>query len=200
MIAAAAVSLMAAACSGGGGSGVATLEDTATTQVQDASIVEAEVSQEEALLAFAACMRENGIEDFEDPDVSDVGGVRFNFRGGGEAVDIDREAMRAAMEACREHIDGLAFGPGGGDFDQTEIEDQLVAFAACMRDQGIDVADPELGGGTGSRPFSDLDFDDADVRAAMEGCQAEFGGELRLPGTGGGPPAGGDGRPGDPGA
>lgn len=196
LIAIAAMSLVVAACSDDGGSaGIASLEDTAPIQVQSDAGADAEVSEEDALLEFAACMRENGVEDFEDPDVSAEGEVQFNFRGGGEASDVDRETQREAMQTCRESIEGLAFGPGGGEFDQTEMQDNLVAFAACMRVEGIDMDDPDLSAGReGGGPFGDLDFEDADVQAAMEVCQAEFGGEMRIPGTGGGP-GGGNARP-----
>ena len=201
LLAVAAMSLVVAACSAGSGaSGVATLEDTAedraAIQGQADDGTASEVTQEEALLEFAACMRENGVEDFEDPSLSADGGVGFTFRGGVDGADIDREVIRAAMETCREELDGVALGPGGGDFDLTEIQDQLIAFAACMRDQGVDMPDPEIGGEPGAGgPFGDVDFEDPDVQAAMEICQAEFGGEVRVPGAGRGP-GGGDGATG----
>ena len=78
------------------------------------------------------------------------------------------------------------------DFDLTEIEDQLVAFATCMRGQGIDMDDPDLtdfapggAGGADGGPFGDIDIDDPEVQAALEVCQAEIAfGQ-------GAPPAGG---------
>ena len=80
---------------------------------------DAEVSEEDALLEFAACMRENGVEDFEDPDVSAEGEVQFNFRGGGEASDVDRETQIHGLAAVlgfvsNTGIAGLTVGGGFG--------------------------------------------------------------------------------------
>ena len=181
----AAMLLVLGACSSdsGGDDGVASLEDTATetTVVAGGDSEEVTVSDQEILNEFAACMRDNGVEDFEDPIVNADGSVEFGFGGGGELAADDREAMEAAFAECGDLIDGLSFGPGGADFDITEIEDQLVAFAACMRDQGIDLDDPDLSdfapGGDGDGrggPFGDIDIDDPDVQAALEVCQDEI--------------------------
>lgn len=194
-----AMALAVAACSGDSeSSGVASLDDSPSeTLITDGSETATDVDDQEALNEFAACMRENGVEDFEDPIVDADGTVEFGFVVEGEVGDGDRDAMRTAMEACREHLEGISLGRGDGGFDETEIQDQLVEFAACMREQGIDMDDPDLSSfGTGGEPgaggpFGDLDFQDADVQAAMEICQGEF---AFGPGGGAGGGAGG-GRP-----
>lgn len=101
-------------------------------------------------------------------------------------------------------LERAAFGPGGGNFDETELQDNLLAMAECLRDQGLDVDDPDLsnfgpvaggpppddeasedegdGEGTAGTPrtrvfsiFGDLDMDDPVVQAAIEACQEEIG-------------------------
>ena len=119
--------------------GVASLEDTPTTTVV-ASANDASADDEDTLLEFASCMRDNGVEDFEDPSIGADGVPEFNLRGGGS--DTDRDVVREAFEACSEHLEGLAFGPGS--IDVTELADTLVEFAACMRDNGYDMPDPDL--------------------------------------------------------
>lgn len=193
LILVAALAVAVAACSSADGAEVASLDGVSLVQSEPGEAVE--TNDEDAILAFAACMRENGIEDFEDPDVSADGNVQFRFGGGGAASDVDRETVQAARELCSEYLDGLAFGPGGGDFDETERQDQLLAFAECMRAEGIDMDDPDLSGGPGGGGlFGDVDLSDPDAQAALEVCQAEFGGQLRVPGAGGGGRQGG--RPG----
>lgn len=74
------------------------------------------------------CLRENGV-DVEDPDGD--GAVAL---GGG-----DPAAMEKAMEACREYM------PNGGEVQAVSPE-QLTyyrAYAQCMRDEGIDMGDPD---------------------------------------------------------
>jgi len=185
--------LLAAACSGGEASEVASLDTTDTTLAQE-SAVDAAVSDEDALLEFSACMRENGAEDFEDPTINADGVPEFGLRSlGGEE---DREVIEAAFEACQDHLEGLAFGPGSVDF--TEMEDSLVEFAACMRENGYDMPDPDLsnfGNGGGGREEGgglfggQLDRDDPDFISAMGECSYIF--ENLSFGRGGGPAGGG---------
>lgn len=183
-----------AACSGDTGSQVASLTELTDSMVSDDMVtddatVEDNPSDEEALLAFSACMREHGLEDFEDPDIGADGDVRFGFRDLAATADVDRETVGAAMDACRGHLDGLAIGPGSGD--RTEIEDQLYEFAACMRDNGYDMPDPDFTGEPGqgaAGPFGEIDPDDPSFRSALESCEDVFGGALRF---GGGRPGGG---------
>ena len=147
---------------------------------------DADLSDEERLLRFADCMRDNGV-DFPDPVVEADGTVKFGFRpgagGAGAAQDLGRDPdLPAAREACEDLLEGLSFGPGSGNFDTTELQDTLLEFAQCMRDNGVDMGDPDLsdfgpGGnrddGEGGGPFGGIDFEDPDVAAALEVCQAE---------------------------
>ena len=152
-----------------------------------------DLTDEEQLLAFAECMRENGV-DFPDPVVEADGTVTFGFRpGGGFAAlrEIGRDPdLPAAREACQGLVEGLAFGPGPGGFDMIELQDRLLEFAQCMRDNGIDIGDPDLSrfapgaddGGQPGGPFGVIDTDDPDFAPAFEICQQQ----LPQPGQGGG--------------
>ena len=148
--------------------------------------MDADLSDEERLLHFADCMRDNGV-DFPDPVVEADGTVRFGFRPGAGGAGAAQELVRdpdlpAAREACEGLLQGLSFGPGSGNFDTTELQDALLEFARCMRDNGVNIGDPDLrdfgpgrGGGDGPAggPFAGIDFEDPDVAAALEVCQAE---------------------------
>ncbi len=194
ILVAATVVLLAVACSGSDVDGVASLEETATTIAEEATSDSA-ADDEEILLEFAACMRENGAEGFEDPSINADGVPEFGFRG--SADEVDRDAMEAAFEACQDKLEGLAFGPGS--IDLTEVEDTLVEFAGCMRDNGYDMPDPDLsnignrgeggsGGGPGGGPFGgDIDPDDPDFLSALEECESIF---ETLPFVGRGPGGG----------
>jgi hypothetical protein len=198
------VALLVAACGGSGGDGVATLsgDDGATTTTADPA---SQQSTEEAILAFSACMRDNGVEDFEDPDISADGSIQFRFgpgsggRSGEPPTQEERDTIRQAFQACSEYLQGLAFGPGS--IDRSEIEDNLYEFAACMRDNGYDMPDPDLSAlgppssgqddGEFQGPFGDIDPDDPTFQTALAACQDIFGGGFVFGGPGG--PGGGRG-------
>ena len=193
-----ALGLLASACGGSDDSdGVASLEteDTVAASVDAGDQSTDEVDAEQAMLDLAACLRDQGL-DIEDPTVDADGNVQFGgFRGAAAEGNVDREAMRAAMNSCQEQLDGVVLGFGGRDFDPTELEDTMVEYAACMRDNGYDMDDPDLsafgpgsGGGEpgegGGGPFGAIDRDDPDFVTANETCGDILAG---LPGSGTGP-------------
>ncbi len=174
---------------------------TSGSSDQDPASAADDMTDEERLLEFAECMRENDV-DFPDPVVEADGTVNFGFRPGGGggpgALQRLREIGRdpdlpAAREACEQLLEGLAFGPGSGGFDLTELQDRLLEFARCMRDNGVDVGDPDLSNfgpgadddGAPGGPFGVIDFQDPDVAAAFAVCQQQV--------TLGAPRFGGDG-------
>ena len=183
-----AVVVLLAACSGDAATQVASLDGAPTDTVTvDDDATDAQ-SDEDGILAFAACMRDNGLEEFEDPDIDADGGLTFGFRGLVEDGEVDRDTVRTAMEACRIHLEGLSFA--ASDIDRTEIEDQMFEFAACMRDNGMDMPDPDFSGtpgegGRGTGPFTELDPDDPQFQEAMEACGDIFEGGFPVgPGAG----------------
>lgn len=201
----AALGLFAAACSGSGdgGDGVATLESTISPSVEVGDEpVAADVDAEQAMLDFAACMRDNGV-DIEDPTVDADGNLQFGGLrpgpgdgSGAESGDVDRDAVQEAMQECGGLIDGVTLGFGGrGDFDMTEMQDTLVEYAACMRENGYAMDDPDFsagdpgsGGGAGGGSFDEINPDDPDFVAAQEVCQSILGDTFL--GAGGRPPGG----------
>ncbi len=127
---------------------VASLSDAAeATESSDSNqSAEATVDPEQAALAFSQCMRDEGI-DFPDVGIDAEGNV--NLRESFEGLERDDD-LRAAREACQEHIEAGGFG-GRGDREaaQAGIEEGLIAFTDCIRDEGFDVGDITLGGGQG---------------------------------------------------
>lgn len=170
-----------AACGGSSEDEVATHESPASQHEQTVSNASDLVDDEEALLAFAACMRENGVGTFPDPSLSADGSVSFGTGGGSTPFgDVDNATAEAAVNACIGELEGAAFAPGGSAFDITEMRDAMVEFAQCMRDNGIDFDDPILSDvfsdGELQNPFGALDTDDPKIAAVVEECQAVFTG------------------------
>ncbi len=143
-------------------------------------------TDEEAALAFTECMRDEGI-DLEDPAVDADGSIQLNGGGGPDdgPQDIDPDDAEAAFEVCGSLLDGTSLIPSTDDL--AESEDEFLAFAQCLRDEGIDVDDPDissLGGGGLPGPGlfgDDFDPEDPDTAAAIEVCApimaGAFGGE-----------------------
>jgi hypothetical protein len=177
-----------AACGGGGDSAspeVASLdEDTATTDTATDGSGESEPTpedREEALLEFAQCMRDHGI-DMPDPQISEdgSGGVLIEQGEGGSGMDPESEEFQAAQEECEPILEE---GMGEIELDpeqQAEMQEQLLEFAECMRDHGIDMPDPVFGEDgrveiQANGPAGDADpgqdpREDDDFQAAQEAC------------------------------
>ena len=198
----AAAALLAAGCGGGDGdAGIASLEGQGGGTTTTAAATGATVNREQALLEFAQCMRDHGV-DMEDPTTDENGNFQMmRPSGGGEGGEFDpadREAMQAAREACSQYLEGIA--QGFDRPDMTEMQDLMLEYTACMRDNGVDMPDPDFsdtgepgGQGPGARlGFDPGDFDPSDpiFQAANEACQEIFGTD-GMPGFMGGGPGGG---------
>lgn len=179
--------------------GLATLESTSPEGASGTG--DATRDAEESVLALTECLRDNGV-DIPDPEFDDQGNFRLrSLMDLGEAAElIDPQDMEAGFEACAHHLDGVAQIVAG--IDRTAIEDRLYEFAACMREQGYDMPDPDFGSfapGTAPGadqtaamgPFGEIDPDDPAFRAASEACMWVFG-ETIGPGGFGPPVEGGD--------
>lgn len=95
----------------------------------------------EALLAFAQCMRDNGVQEFPDPK---DGGINL----GGTGVDVDSPAFKAAEKACESLLpqppDGSAAASDGQEMTLA-ANPTVRAFYVPMRDDvkiAVDVVLP----------------------------------------------------------
>jgi len=157
--------------------GVATLGSPSPEEDQSSAST-ADVDPMDAMLDFAACMREQGVNM---PDPRSMGGdfvVTMEVSVDGD-IDDPRAFMddtfMAAEEACREHLGAMA--PAGDPGLDAEIMEGLLAHAACMRDQGIDMPDPVMDGGLISIGPMDgpgdtgIDYFSDEYMAAEEACR-----------------------------
>lgn len=144
----AALVLLLAACGGSStaSDGVARLDET-TSSAADSESDGDEVDEEEALLAFAQCMREEGV-DWPDPTVGDNGNLGFGGALRDGDIDFRSPEVTEAREQCSEGLEDVTFGRGRLDEEgQTQMQDALVEFTECLRDEGLDVGDIDFGGG-----------------------------------------------------
>ena len=168
--------MAAGACSGGvTDSAVASLDtDTEDTKVQSAE--DESIPGEEAVLAFTECLRDEGL-DIDDPDIDAEGNLVAPSMHTIAAESLDISAVHAAFNECEGFLENVAFGLSSEDL--TGREDELLAFAVCMRENGYDMPDPVFSGDghSGAGPFGDaLDTDDPDFQTAVESCDDIVGG------------------------
>ena len=172
-----ALCLLASACGGSSGAssdGVASAGGAATKTGADK---DKKTDPEKAGLDFARCMREHGV-DIPDPKAGE-GGMVMIGPGGDPGVARSSEppaGFEDAHKACEHHLEGL-IGEGPGQMD-AEAQDKALKFAKCMRENGIDMPDPDFSGGglriTIGGPGA-AGPDQETMRKAQEKCGAAFG-------------------------
>ena len=138
-----------------------------------------EASEEELALQFAQCMRDEGVDNWPDPATNADGSIDISGGGAvgpGGDVAFGSDEVQAAIPVCGPIIAGASFLPNNGQGMTTETQDQLLAFAQCLRDEGVDVSDPDLSQGAAGLLDWEFDPDDPANAAAIEACQTLFAG------------------------
>lgn len=130
-------------------------------------------SREEAVLEFTECMRAHGV-DMPDPQPGDESI---------EVPDSGDPVSRKAQRACNPKLEKVAQ-------DVTpEVEEEFregwLAFTECMREEGIEMADPKfLGPGKMLLGIAGIDTTSPAFEAAKAACGDEAP-QLDGPGVGG---------------
>jgi hypothetical protein len=176
----------AAGCGGGGGAtpGVANIgtSSSSTTSSDGSSSGGSDGGGRRADGAkFSACMRAHGVRNFPDP--SSGGGLTI---GPGTGINPESPTFQAAEKACRKLLDIKP--PSAAE--QAKMQEQALAFSACMRAHGVpNFPDPQFSGG-GARlkldSRSGIDPNSPQFKAAQKACQSKLPG-LKTAGGGSGP-------------
>jgi hypothetical protein len=174
-----------AACSGEpDGSGVATLRGAAAGGATDGTTVSDE-DFEDALLQYTRCMRKEGI-DMPDPEKDGgafVIGGSIEVEGGGSSEGGEEGEMVAAAPAAGAPVSGASMEefeaadrecshllPESATLspeEEAELQDNMLKFARCMREHGVDMPDPADGVGMS---LSLEDIDDPVFEKAQKAC------------------------------
>ncbi|WP_309340516.1 hypothetical protein [Actinomyces viscosus] len=102
-----------------------------TSATDNAKEAASQSSGDDYLLKLTQCMRGKGI-DVPDPDSK------------GNVEIPQSETADKAIEECEKEV-GPA--PGSEDLSKPEVQQDLVKAAQCLRKEGYDVPDPEVGKG-----------------------------------------------------
>jgi hypothetical protein len=156
------------ACSGGGGKpgGVASLGDGKATSTTSAG---GSQDERQADLAYARCMRQHGV-NMPDPKVDAGGRTEWQLPSG---MRKDDPKLKAAQQACRQYrADG-----GQAQRPSQQQQQQMLAFARCMRQHGINLPDPQItADGITQQPPTGMSRNDPRLRAAEQACRQQGGG------------------------
>ena len=120
-------------------------------------------ADQDAALAYAQCMRDNGYTEFPDPTPD--GGIRFLIK------PESAQRFQAAAAACRD------LAPEGmrDEGITPEALEALVKLSQCIRENGIpEFPDPDTEGRYDLRSIG-LGPGDARLDAAMDICRDEAG-------------------------
>jgi hypothetical protein len=185
------LALIATACGSGSNASaqVASLGSTAGTT----PVTTSPVNTQDALLKYAACMRENGV-NMPDPTFNADGTPTGGGFGRNSGIDRSTAAFQAAQKVCGTLLQGVTLGGRGRGFDTAAVQNGLNDFTACLRGEGLQVDDITFGrpagagnggggAGTGGAPDG----------TAPAGGGGGFGGP---PPNGSAPANGGQGGPG----
>jgi len=155
---------------------------------------------EEAALDYVECMRDHGV-DMPDPQAG--GGILMQSSATEDSGEMSvgpgpgDERFVEADGACQKYMSAVTGAMEMDPEQEAEMRQQMLDYAQCMRDHGVDMPDPEFGdnGSVQIRVGSDDDegprMDDDDFTAANEACGQEGGG-IAI-GVGPAPVGGGDG-------
>ena len=144
LVSAALLSVAALAVAGCGGSsspGVAHLSSTnsashATSEGAGAS-PESPASLQQAMVAYAKCMRASGVPNFPDPNAG--GGFVLHARAG----IINSPSFKAAQAKCRNLLPDGGPGSGSGPPPSQQTLARFLKIARCMRQHDVsDFPDP----------------------------------------------------------
>jgi hypothetical protein len=163
LVAVLALALAIAACSGGGGDkgdGVASLDDgkaTATTRAGNSG-----KDFKQMALAYARCLRQHGI-DMPDPKFDAAGHMAMQLPSG---AGPDDPKFEAADQACKQYAPS-----GEPEKVDPQLQQQMLAYARCMRQHGINIPDPKPGEGINVDGSKGVNPEDPKYKAADQACQ-----------------------------
>jgi hypothetical protein len=148
---------LVSACGSGGDGGSKVASAGGDTGKPSAS---AKPSPADQALAWAQCMRKNGVA-MPDPKPGEDGSIMLPAGGQG----ADQAALEKATEACKALMPSI--GGEGKKLDAKQLDEQL-ATAKCMRAHGVPMSDPTPD--SPSTMDSSAAGDMAKVEAAAKAC------------------------------
>ncbi|MBF8185842.1 hypothetical protein ITP53_08820 [Nonomuraea sp. K274] len=159
--------LMAAVAVAGCGSrqgdtGVASVAAAGTAKPAASASSTTTADPEEQGRKFAACMRENGVP-MEDPGPKGGGGLT-------KIEGVDKKKVAEALEVCRAEAPAKV-----ADRANPQNVEQLRNLAQCMRENGVDMPDPNPDGTFANGTMGTIAREDPKTMKALQACNKSLG-------------------------
>jgi hypothetical protein len=135
-------------------------------------------SPDSQAVAYSACMREHGVPNFPDPNVTTNGNeVKVAVRVTPGITGNPK--FNSAQKACSKLIPGGGPGPGSNHPISLKEQAEYLKAAACIRTHGIpSFPDPTFSGGGVHVSHKGLDLKSPQALKAEEACQSLIPGGL----------------------
>ena len=150
--------------------------------------------------ALRECLQKNGITLPQRPagtrrtpgagGASGAGG----FLSGAGGPQLPKGVTRAQYEAAIKKCGGRSFGGAGSRLQSPAYKQALAKFAACMRENGVNVPAPNTSGKGPVFNVKGLNTASTTFKTAETKCSSDLRGSFR-PGAGGAAPGGAGGAP-----
>ncbi len=113
------------------------------------------------------------------------------FLGGSGGAALPNGVTRGQFEAAMKACGGGSFGGGRARFNSPQFKQALTKFAACMRENGVNVPTPNTSGSGPIFSTKGLNVNGAQFKNAEQKCRPDLAAAgLRRGAPGGGPPTG----------
>ncbi|WKK24097.1 hypothetical protein QZH56_36510 [Streptomyces olivoreticuli] len=145
------MALFAVGCTGGG----ADSGKDSSAQGSDAS---GKGKAEDDAYKYRQCLRENGAKVEEPKD--------------GQAMGIQGD-VKKALAACKDLAPGA--GTEVSEAEQQKALDRGIKMAQCMRENGVDMPDPQMQDGSITAQRGDTDVPKEKIEKAMKVCNDKIG-------------------------
>lgn len=123
-------------------------------------------SQQGGAIAYAQCMRTNGVREWPDPDSS---GVFDKTKLTLQQLGVAASQLQSAQNACRHLLPNGGNGPSQAQLRQ--VKAQALAFSRCVRSHGVPSFPDPGGDGRIPDPFSSgVDQGSPKFEAANQAC------------------------------
>ena len=169
--------------------------NTENTQVNKSDNIVVSIESEEAIepltdeeitTQFVVCMRGHGF-DIPDPELNSDGTIRFaeirQSIAQDPKFDMQSNETIKAFEECVPILEGASFAPAPSPEDEIEFQDNLLGLAECLRENGVNVPDPDFSNGSRVAMismFQGINSDRNSVQETIRMCgEQNFGGNLR---------------------
>ena len=153
------------------------VQSTTEVVTQDEGTAPEELTDEEITTEFTECLRAHGF-NIPDPVLNADGTV--DSQSLRQSIMEDPKfnpqsaASREVFRDCVPLLQGATFAEAPSREDTIQLQDDLLKFAECLREKGIDVPDPDFSTGTRASMRSlleSINLTNARIREDIESCR-----------------------------